>query len=71
MVHAIITLLVMVRMMMMGVTKQYVTWKYYIRDGEKKSGPPMAPDISDNRYLFVTKSNRLKARLAMDAIAHL
>ena len=54
-----------------GVTKQYVTWKYYIRDGEKKSGPPMAPDISDNRYLFVTKSNRLKARLAMDAIAHL
>ena len=57
--------------MMMRVTKQYVTWKYYIRDGEKKSGPPMAPDISDNRYLFVTKSNRLKARLAMDAIAHL
>ena len=31
----------------------------------------MAPDISDNRYLFVTKSNRLKARLAMDAIVHL
>ena len=24
----------------------------------KKSGPPMEADISDNRYLFVTKSNQ-------------